>query len=49
MDNLKNDKHYAEKAIEQIDIINDYVNSKSYKDFINNNQLVDAIMFRLFK
>ena len=47
MDNLKNDKYYAEKAVEQIDIINDYVSSKSYKDFINNNQLVDAVMFRL--
>ena len=47
MDNLKNDKYYAEKSVEQIDIINNYVSSKTYKDFISNNQLVDAVMFRL--
>ena len=47
MDNSKNDKYYAEKTIEQINIISDYIDSKSYDEFITNNQLVDAIMFRL--
>ncbi|MBO7615188.1 MAG: DUF86 domain-containing protein [Bacilli bacterium] len=49
MDNLKNDNYYAEKAIEQINVINDYVKSKSYEDFICDNQLVDAVMFRLIQ
>lgn len=47
MDNLKNDKYYAEKVIEQINIIQEYTTSKNYEDFISNNQLVDAVMFRL--
>ena len=47
MDNKKNDKYYAEKAVEQILIIEKYVDSKSYEEFMSNDQLVDATMFRL--
>lgn len=47
MDSKKNDKYYAEKAVEQIDIINKYIDSKKYDEFISNDQLVDAILFRL--
>ena len=32
MDNKKNDTYYAEKAIEQIDIIEKYINGKSYEE-----------------
>ena len=47
MDNKKNDKYYAEKAIEQIDVIDRYMAGKSYEQFITNSQLLDAVMFRL--
>ena len=47
MDNKKNDRHFALKAVEQIDIIDKYVGVKSYEEFINDDQLVDAVMFRL--
>ena len=47
MDNLKNDKYYAEKAIESIDIINKYINGISYEQFVSDTELNDAIMFRL--
>lgn len=47
MDNKKNDVYYAEKAIEQIDIINNYIDKKTYDEFLSDNQLIDAVMFRL--
>ena len=47
MDNKKNDKYYAEKAIEQIDVIDRYMAGKSYEPFITYSQLLDAVMFRL--
>ena len=47
MDNRKNDKYYAEKAIEKIDIITKYVETKSYDEFMSDDLLVDAVMFRL--
>ena len=47
MDNKKNDKFYAEKAIEQIDVIDRYMAGKSYEQFITDSQLLDAVMFRL--
>ena len=47
MDNRKDDKYYAEKAIEQIDIISKYMGSQSYEQFISDDQLIDAVMFRL--
>ena len=47
MDNKKNDKYYSEKAIENIDIIEKYIRGKSYEEFISDNELNDAVMFRL--
>ena len=47
MDNRKDDKYYALKAIEQIDIIESYLDIDSFTEFMKNNKLVDAIMFRL--
>ena len=47
MDNHKNDKYYAEKAIESIDIIDKYINGISYEQFVSDTELNDAIMFRL--
>ena len=47
MDNRKDDRYYAEKAIEQIDIISKYMGSHSYEQFISDDQLIDAVMFRL--
>lgn len=47
MDNRKDDIYYAEKAIEQIDIISKYMGSQSYEQFISDDQLIDAVMFRL--
>lgn len=47
MDNRKNDKYYAERALEQISAINNYVRDKTYDEFISDEMLVDAIMFRL--
>lgn len=49
MDNKKNDLYYATKAIEQIKIIENYVNGKGYEEFINDIQLIDAVMFRLIQ
>lgn len=47
MDNKKNDKYYAKKAIEQISAINKYINGKSYEVFLLDDELIDAVMFRL--
>lgn len=47
MDNRKNDLYFAEKAIEQIDIIEKYMGKKTYEEFLSDNQLIDAVMFRL--
>ena len=47
MDNIKNDFYYANKAIEQIVVIELYIDNVTYEEFVGNNQLLDAIMFRL--
>lgn len=47
MDNIKNDHYYAQKALDNILVIQKYINNKSYDDFINDDELIDAIMFRL--
>lgn len=47
MDNRKNDKYYAEKALEQINIIDKYMGDKSYDEFMSDDRLIDAVMFRL--
>ena len=47
MDNKKNDRYYAEKAMESIQIIGKYIGDKTYDEFMADNELIDAIMFRL--
>lgn len=49
MDNKKDNKYYAEKAIESIEIIERYINGKSYEEFLSDEELIDAIMFRLIQ
>jgi uncharacterized protein with HEPN domain len=47
MDNSKDDKYFANKAIENIEIIQKYINGKTYDEFMSDDELIDAIMFRL--
>ena len=49
MDNKKNDKYYANKAIENINVIKQYIQGMDYEGFINDEKLIDAIMFRLIQ
>ena len=49
MDNKKNDGYYAQKAIENIVAIQKYLSDKSYDEFLSDNELIDAIMFRLIQ
>ena len=49
MDNKKNDKYYATKAIENINAITKYMSDKSYEQFISDGELLDAVMFRLIQ
>ena len=46
MDNKKDDSYYAQKIIENIDAIEKYVYGKTYKEFVSNDELKDAVMFR---
>lgn len=46
MDNIKDDGYYAKKIIENIDAIEKYVDGISYQQFINDGELIDAVMFR---
>ena len=47
MDNLKNDKYYIDLAKKDIEKIIQYTKDISYEEFINDEQLIDAVMFRL--
>ena len=47
MDNKKDDLYYARTAIEQIDVIEKYIDNVSYEEFVGDIELLDAIMFRL--
>ena len=49
MDNSKNDKYYAEKCLENIEAINKYMNAKTYEEFLSDDELIDAVMFRLIQ
>ena len=46
MDN-KDDKYYASKAVENIKAIQKYIGNKTYDEFMSDEELIDAIMFRL--
>lgn len=49
MNNRKDDSYYVSKAIENIDSILAYIKGKSRDDFMNDELLNDAIMFRLIQ
>ena len=49
MDNVKNDLYFAKKAIEQIEVIEKYIDNISYEEFLGDIELLDAIMFRLIQ
>ncbi|MDO4500392.1 MAG: DUF86 domain-containing protein [Erysipelotrichaceae bacterium] len=49
MDNHKNDLYFIEKAISNIDAIISYSANKDYNEFINDELLIDAVMFRLIQ
>lgn len=49
MDNIKNDKYYVNSIIEDIDKILKYTKDISYEEFKEDEQLVDAILFRLIQ
>lgn len=46
MDNKKDDSYYATKVIDNINAIQKYVRGKTYDDFISDDELLDAVMFR---
>lgn len=47
MNNTKNDTYYVERVIDNIDTIISYVANCSFDEFIDNEMLIDAVMFRL--
>ena len=47
MDNTKNDKYYVQLILEDIDKILKYTNNSSVEKLENDEQLTDAILFRL--
>lgn len=49
MTNIKDDKYYSEKVLEHIEKVDAYVGNKSYEEFISNQSVVDATMFRLIQ
>lgn len=49
MDNIKNDDYYISLAKQDIDKILLYTKNISYEDFISDDQLIDAVMFRLIQ
>ena len=46
MNNNKNDQYYAQKIVENINAIQKYVRGKSYEEFMSDDELIDAVMFR---
>ena len=49
MDNIKNDEYYVAKIANDVDSIIRYVGDLSYEDFLENELLIDATMFRLIQ
>ena len=49
MDNLKNDNYYINLILEDIDKILKYVSHISYSEFVEDEQLIDAVLFRLIQ
>lgn len=49
MNNIKSDEYYKNIIITDIDKILHYSRGISYDDFINDEQLIDAVLFRLIQ
>lgn len=49
MDNIKNDEYYVRLIIEDIDKILKYYSNMPYEEFAYDEQLIDAILFRLIQ
>lgn len=49
MDNHKNDSYYIQKAIKDISAILKYSKGKLYEDFVEDEQLIDSVMFRFIQ
>ena len=49
MDNYKNDNYYIKKALNDIDIIIKYTSGKTYEEFMSDETIIDATMFRLIQ
>lgn len=45
----KDDSYFVWKAVEHIDAIIEYVGEKSYDDFVSDDLLIGAVMFRLIQ
>lgn len=46
MNNKKDDKYYALQIIENINKIKFYISNETLDQFLNDSELIDAIMFR---
>lgn len=49
MDNTKGDEYYIKKVIANINMIISYSSGLSYDEFIKDELIIDAIMFRLIQ
>ena len=49
MDNIKNDNYYKELITSDIDKIIEYTHNINYEEFIDDEQLIDAVLFRLIQ
>lgn len=49
MDNIKNDKYYVNKIVENIDFILAHCDNLSLEDLSNDEVLVDSMMFRFIQ
>jgi len=49
MDNIKSDDYYINLAKNDIEKILQYTKDINYEDFVSDDQLIDAVMFRLIQ
>ena len=49
MDNLKNDNYYKNHILNDLNKILEYSKNVSYEQFVNDEQLIDAVLFRLIQ
>ena len=47
MDNKKDNYYYFSKIVSDIYLIKKYLGDSSYEQFLNDNKMMDAIMFRI--